>query len=92
MLGWLPYVVNDARGSIQTLLLLPDGAALRLTTAQVLRTNGGPISGAGVIPDTLLNMAKDGGPSDAATLDAAVRAAEALGNGSEKRETVRPLR
>ena len=45
--------------TVQTLLPLKDGAALKLTTARYFRPSGGPIGPAGITPDVVLNKGAD---------------------------------
>jgi carboxyl-terminal processing protease len=56
------------RGSVQTILPLPDGSALKLTTARFYGPKGRSIHGAGVMPDVRVD-------ADLLAADAQLRAA-----------------
>ena len=47
------------KGSVQTLIPLSDGSALRLTTARLLTPNGRPIQRQGIAPDIVVEAARD---------------------------------
>jgi carboxyl-terminal processing protease len=49
------------KGSVQTIIALPGGAALRLTTARYFTPKGRSINGSGVTPDVVV----EAGPADA---------------------------
>jgi C-terminal peptidase (prc) len=58
------------KGSVQTILPLPDGAGLRLTTAKYYTPNGESIQATGIKPDIVVSMATasdaEGAPSSPA--------------------------
>ncbi|HEX7382651.1 MAG TPA: S41 family peptidase [Nevskiaceae bacterium] len=57
------------KGSVQTIIPLADGSALRLTTARYYTPNGQSIQGEGIIPNVELQPAKvEAGASSALTL------------------------
>jgi carboxyl-terminal processing protease len=46
------------KGTVQTIIPLSDGSALRLTTAKYFTPNGRSIDGAGLMPDVIVEAAK----------------------------------
>jgi carboxyl-terminal processing protease len=46
------------KGSVQSIIPLNDGSALRLTTAEYLTPNGHSIDGVGIVPDIVVKMSK----------------------------------
>ncbi len=47
------------KGSVQSIIPMSDGSALRLTTAKYLTPNGHSINGVGITPDIVVKMSKE---------------------------------
>ena len=69
-LGFLLGTKTFGKGSIQTLVPLPDGTAIRLTTSKYYTPNGRLIHDVGILPDIVVEEGKD--PSQDVQLNRAV--------------------
>ncbi len=56
--GLLLGVKSYGKGSVQTLLSLPDGSGIALTTAKYFTPSGVCIHGKGIVPDVIVEMPK----------------------------------
>ncbi len=66
------------KGVVQSVFPLPDGAALKVTTARYFTPNGRNIDGAGIVPDVVVAEPADAKRGDPASDPALARALQAL--------------
>jgi carboxyl-terminal processing protease len=62
------------KGSVQTVMPLPHGGALKLTTSRYFTPSGASIQGTGIVPD-ILDSGPDGPPAEDLAHDHDVREA-----------------
>jgi carboxyl-terminal processing protease len=68
------------KGSVQTIMPLSDGQALKLTTSRYFTPSGASINGIGIVPDTVL----DGPEQPPGDMDASLEASDAAVAGGAK--------